>query len=116
MSNNVIITTTTEPTTRPDGSPLVDGDQWVNGDTTREWFVIAYSSDDLTDTYVETFVDNIDANNYVWSTEHEASNTENYTPPEFTEVGQWLIPGEELSVTIDGVTLTPEPFPVIDEE
>lgn len=121
----ITITSNTEPTTRPDGSPLQEADKWVNNDVTKVWQIGCYSQEDL-EHYndLEDESTYVDANTYILdipSPDYFDANTTwpDMPDPETLEVtellGQWVVEGEELVIEVDGVTFRAEPLPIFDE-
>lgn len=121
----ITITSDTQPTTRPDGSPLEEADKWVNGDVTKIYMIPCYAQEDV-DLYNESEEDDVtDANTYVFESsdpeiDYFDANTvwPDEVDPEELEVtslpGQWVIESEEFTVEVDGMTFTIEPAPQFD--
>lgn len=115
----VTITSDTEPTTRPDGSPLEESDKWVNGDITKVWQIACYTEDDIL--YYNDAADestHVDANTYHLSANDVVipeTSDELITPDTTALPGQWVTEGESITITVDGVTMTADPLPIFDE-
>ena len=90
----ITIVSDTEPTTRPDGSPLQEADKWINGEVTKVWQIICYYDRDV--------LQNVDSSD-----------------PAFEEVkflpGQWVVEGQQAVAEINGVKIVSEPLPLFDE-
>jgi hypothetical protein len=100
----MFISANTEPTTRPDGSPLQDGDQWND----KEWITIITDNSPIAEE--EEFI--IDANTYVLDANDAVANTTIVANTSFTESeGMWVTANSEITITIDGTDYQPEPLP-----
>ena len=121
----ITITSNTEPTTRPDGTPLQEADKWVNGDITKVWQIVCYAQEDIehyNDPEDESTY--IDANTYILDIPDPDYFDANTVWPDMPEpetqdtielTGQWVTEGESVTITIEGVTMTADPIPILDE-